>query len=548
MADKKLTITFELDTKTFEPKLVSSTASAKAFTDQMNKTATGAKSLQNALNKMGAESGESGKELGKVKDQSHNVDSAIKSMNAVVRDVPNGFGNITNSIEPLIRSFSSIQTETGTFGSKLKVLGQSFMGPNGILTLISLATVAINLFTTASKDSADENEEFATSLDSIKSSLENLIKIKDPFKNLRIEILPEKLDPLIKKYEELKIKQDQTIFVRQLELSFDKLTDIGKKELENLDLEKQKYEAAQNYFETQKFNLELRNELFELLKSEGDVIDANTEKTKQQRTELERLTDAARDFLKVSSPLEGLGFNIREIEIAGKIQKIKDEIKSLGDTDIQRKQTLEVIVALLETQQKEYASQLKIVKELEAFEFRRLDAIAKIERIKPLERPPEEKEKATEAKVDTSDLELRMKTVQSILQEVGDEFTNFAFTGKFAVDSLIEDIGRLIVKMLILKAITFALNALFPGAGTIAGAAAGAAGAAGGGDGGGGGTSSPAGPAGLNKAPSAAQIVGAGVGNAGNTPILKPVFVFENIIDGQKIVRKAVSDMQGRRR
>jgi hypothetical protein len=458
MAEKKLIITFELDTKTFEPKLVSSTQSAKKFTDQMKKTAAGAKQLQAALTKMGSTATPTGKKVGDLGKQSNQAAFAVLSMNRVISDAPFGFIAISNNIEPLFQAFRNISTETGTFKSKLSVLLKSFAGPNGLMFVLSLATSAATFFALSNRGASKDAEDFATSIDKIKSAIDGLIKIEDPLEKFKVAFDPELLDIAIGKLDGM-LETEEAIndAVRNINIAFSgaagALVDID-------DLDEKRIRTIKNVLSERRAELQINREIFNILKNLGVVTDENKDKKEKSLF----LTDA-------------------------QIQAQLEELEALKSTAVSADELLRIQEKIT-----------KVIKERERFRPEvPIDELPPMERIVefdvPLEELPEDEILPDET---FEDAKFKAKVIESSLVRVGDEFINLAFKGKFAIESLIEDIGRLIVKMLILRAVQAAISSLFPGLGTAASATLSFAGSSAANIPAGGGT------------PTAAQIVGAG--------------------------------------
>jgi hypothetical protein len=71
---------------------------------------------------------------------------AFTNLGRVVQDAPFGFIGIANNIEPLIQSFQSLKTATGSTGGALKALAGSLVGAGGVLFAFSaVSSIALVL-------------------------------------------------------------------------------------------------------------------------------------------------------------------------------------------------------------------------------------------------------------------------------------------------------------------------------------------------------------------------------------------------------------------
>lgn len=136
---------------------------------------------------------EAKKDLSAYGAASGNVGYAVLNMNRIISDSPWGFIAISNNIEPLFNSFTTLTQKTGSFTSAALLMGKSLMGPLGVTTAVSLATAALTYFTlhTSRSTSAAETN---------KTAIENLIEpysdIKDIISSLDKEIEQMSLDEL----------------------------------------------------------------------------------------------------------------------------------------------------------------------------------------------------------------------------------------------------------------------------------------------------------------------------------------------------------------
>ncbi len=116
--------------------------------------------------------------LNRTAGSSRQAQTAMTNLNRVVQDAPFGFIAIQNNIDPLIDSFISLRRESGSGKAALKALASSFVGPSGILTLVSLGAAAfvafgdkiVAAFNKGSKAAADAKKAF-------KSAVEDVINV-----------------------------------------------------------------------------------------------------------------------------------------------------------------------------------------------------------------------------------------------------------------------------------------------------------------------------------------------------------------------------------
>lgn len=76
----------------------------------------------------------------KLSKGSKGATQTLIGFNRVVQDAPFGIIGIANNIDPLLESFGRLKASTGSVGGALKALGGAFLGPSGILFLVSAAS------------------------------------------------------------------------------------------------------------------------------------------------------------------------------------------------------------------------------------------------------------------------------------------------------------------------------------------------------------------------------------------------------------------------
>lgn len=158
-----------------------------------------------------------------------NVAHAMMNLNYVVRDSPYFFQNfalgvmaVGNNLNPLIDSMQRARAESKALNTTLGREMLTFLkGPGGIIFAMSLLVTAFQAVTFAMSKSKKGAEEFAGSLDLIKSAADKLITIKSPLDKLFFPVTPEQVPLLIRGIEEEIKVLDSLNTARQ--------TDIGRR-------------------------------------------------------------------------------------------------------------------------------------------------------------------------------------------------------------------------------------------------------------------------------------------------------------------------------
>lgn len=106
------------------------------------------------------------------------ANTAMINLGRTVSDAPFGFIGIANNIGPLIENFVALRKEAGTSGGALRALGQSLIGPGGLIVGVQLAVAAIQFiqlgfsrWTGSSKKAKEETEKLNDSLSQIANNL-----------------------------------------------------------------------------------------------------------------------------------------------------------------------------------------------------------------------------------------------------------------------------------------------------------------------------------------------------------------------------------------
>lgn len=115
------------------------------------KTKTTSSSVQTELAKVATQAAKTGDVLDKKMGKGAGAATqTLTNFNRVLQDAPFGIIGIANNIDPLVQSFQSLKTQTGSSGAALKALAGSMIGPTGVLfafsALTSGATVLIQKY------------------------------------------------------------------------------------------------------------------------------------------------------------------------------------------------------------------------------------------------------------------------------------------------------------------------------------------------------------------------------------------------------------------
>jgi superoxide dismutase len=246
------------------------------------------------------------KEIKKVAPASAGAGFALQNLGRVASDAPFGFIAIQNNIDPLIQSFSSLKTSTGSTGGALKALGASLAGPAGVLlgfTLVSSAvTVAIQKYGSLG---AAINALFGdyTQLDrDLLAAAKSFDKFNESARQSNEIIRTESasVQGEISKVEALaKIVDDQTKSYNERNAALNQLKAISKDYFGNLDIEKGKIDGLKDAV----FGYNAQLKATAILKGfEAAIGQANVELQKQKDI-LDRLKPAYDAALKSQQKL-----------------------------------------------------------------------------------------------------------------------------------------------------------------------------------------------------------------------------------------------------
>ena len=116
----------------------------KRLSDELKKTKEKTEGLGRGLDKTKDKTKDTGKGFGKLGEGAAEGAYALTNLQYIISDLPYGFIGIQNNIDPLVASFTRLNTSTGGVSSSLKVLGGLLSGPTGIFLGISaLSSLAL---------------------------------------------------------------------------------------------------------------------------------------------------------------------------------------------------------------------------------------------------------------------------------------------------------------------------------------------------------------------------------------------------------------------
>ena len=107
-------------------------------------------------------------------DASGAATSSVMELSRVVSDAPYGIRGMANNITQLVSQMGFAAKKAGGFGGALKEMGKQFMGPLGIVFLITLAVSALDFFYGANKKAEKGVNEFNDSASKSASNLKIL--------------------------------------------------------------------------------------------------------------------------------------------------------------------------------------------------------------------------------------------------------------------------------------------------------------------------------------------------------------------------------------
>ena len=124
---------------------------------------------------------------GKLMDTTGRARITQMNFNRVVQDAPFGFIAIQNNIDPLISSFQALRLEANSTGGAFKALAKSFMGPAGMISIISLVVSGITAYMMATRGANKETKGLSAELKIINSSLGKTIEVLSPLSGSKIK-------------------------------------------------------------------------------------------------------------------------------------------------------------------------------------------------------------------------------------------------------------------------------------------------------------------------------------------------------------------------
>lgn len=425
---------------------------------------------------------------------SSNAAAALLNLNYVVRDSPYFFNNfalgvmaIGNNINPLIDSFSRLRMEAGEKSiSAFQLLKQALVGGAGISIAFSVAVSAIQAFVFWMAHAESQAKKTKDEVSDTTKALQSMLDVQTPAKSLVYKLTPDQLISLISKLDSE---------VKTLEAD-KKALDIGSQTIGS---------GATSV----KINLEsIKKDIEQRKKDNKDL----TEELKKQKTELEAQ-------LKVMQIMTGFGLNATERKEAKDKKEPKLKLASTSEKDLE--------LSMLTPYQKEIFDKIKSnFEDLGAT----WDARAKAFAWNVAFNSPQMNLGMSPVKVpsktgieyinkdlqkETKDLKINLELSKIVANQLGDTLAQAFEKGRIKLNEFLQSLAVAVGKMLLLKAIM----AIFTGGTSEVG-----------------GTSTVVSGGGvLNKV---------GSPSIGQGMVVNPTFVFENVVDGQKILYKGIKQTQ----
>lgn len=441
-----------------------------------------------------------GEGLKKIKPGADQATTSLINLGRVVQDAPYGFIGIANNIDPLLQSFQSLRKETGSAGLALKALGGSLLGGGGIGVAVSVVTSLLVVFGDKLFKTSKQADEAAKAIDSInESAAKNILQFQElnaiaTDTNQKMDVRLGAVQKLKSEYPNyLKNLSDEQILTGQLGTAYENINNalIAKATLqaaeeEIMPLLKQIVELRIKEKENIKFlsqisgisdeelrkNKETWKVLVDRKNAAQDLTTASTELAKVQDLVNEKM-DLLKSILKETAPLdqvfkpekakERVDYLKEELDLSRKIyDSRKDALIVLGSYDIRLKEIQDFIkqnVNLKEIQGLAPPPPIKIpigidIDTMNYFQLKgKIEAFAAIHHIKlPVNfeaMNAAEQKKFFEDMQKTVDkqAELLLKGVQALSGAFEDIFTQLAETGKVSIESLLQSIEKLVIKM-----------------------------------------------------------------------------------------------------
>ena len=119
-------------------------------------------------------------------DASGAATSSVMELSRVVSDAPYGIRGMANNITQLISQMGFAAKKAGGLGGALKEMGKQFMGPLGIVFLVTAAVSALDFFYGTATKASETSNQLNDSLKGLEKTLSTLYTTQDGV-NLKIE-------------------------------------------------------------------------------------------------------------------------------------------------------------------------------------------------------------------------------------------------------------------------------------------------------------------------------------------------------------------------
>ena len=119
-------------------------------------------------------------------DASGAATSSVMELSRVVSDAPYGIRGMANNITQLVSQMGFAAKKAGGLGGALKEMGKQFMGPLGIVFLVTAAVSALDFFYGSATKASETSNQLNDSLKGLEKTLSTLYTTQDGV-NLKIE-------------------------------------------------------------------------------------------------------------------------------------------------------------------------------------------------------------------------------------------------------------------------------------------------------------------------------------------------------------------------
>lgn len=148
-------------------------------------------------NKVEKDVNKSGVAFNKTGQNAKNVTPTLLEFNRVIQDAPFGIQGVANNLTQLTQNFGYLKTQAGGTLPALKALAAGFLGPAGILFLVSAATSLLVTYGDRLFKSSDEATKLAEANKKIAESLEKYRESLSGIQKARVEGLRSAADELV---------------------------------------------------------------------------------------------------------------------------------------------------------------------------------------------------------------------------------------------------------------------------------------------------------------------------------------------------------------